>query len=536
MGNAIGLRAAVTGAALLSLCATGAPRVLGAQVAVGDSLWKLGRTNEAAAAYQKALETDRYSVRANILAARVLAWGSNTDSALVLLRNARKRVPNDPDVRFAEGQYLSWGKHFAQAIVQYDSLLATNPDLDYVRVARARTISWEGKMAEAEQAYRDALALPMKDAYSIRDAKVGLAQVTSWRGDLVGAAKKYNELIADDPTDPRALSGLASVRMWQGQPRAAVRLLKKALLKDSANVEMKASLVTAEAAAAVHTNVEVDWSDDSDGDRNVWSLAAQALPLTDRLTANTTVGVLQASDPVRNANRKLAEFAVAATGDGFRANASVGARTLDPDTPGVPDRAVFTARLGASMQVSSIANVSVSAARLPFDEIASLLARSIDLTSFDANSDLTLWPHGTVGLAVGTLGFSDGNRRMTYTMRASERLPDRPWFGVLARSMGFSETISGYFSPRHFLLYEGQGGWDHDTDKWTMSVGGGLGSQKIDTGKPWQLEYHAEGKFGRRWKSGTSVALTGGVSTSAASSAVGAFHYGTAGVVATIAW
>lgn len=535
MGDTINIRAAA-GTALLALCVAGAPRSLGAQVAVGDSLWKLGRTNEAAAAYQKALETDRYSVRANILAARVLAWGSNTDSALVLLHNARKRVPDDPDVRFAEGQYLSWGKHFKQAIVQYDSLLATNPDLDYVRVARARTLSWDGRFAESEQAYNEALALPMKDRFAIRDAKVGLAQVTSWRGDLAGAAKKYNELIADDPTDQGALAGLASVRMWQGQPRAAVRLLKRALKKDSANVEMKASLATAEAAAALHTNVEVDWSEDSDGDRNEWTLGTQPLPLTDRLTATTTVGLLNASDPVRNANRKLGEFSLAATGDAFRATAAIGARTLDPDTPGVPDRAVFTARLSGTLQVSSKASVTVSAARFPFDEIASLLARHIDLTSVDANSDITVWPHGSMGLGVGTLGFSDGNRRMTYTLRLSERLPNKPWFGILTREMGFAETIPGYFSPRHFQLYEAQGGWDHDTDKWTTSIGGGVGTQDVDTGKPWQLEYHFEGKFGRRWKSGSSVALTGGVSTSAAASAVGAFHYSTLGIVSTIAW
>ena len=538
MGDALNVRRAVAGAVLVALGAAAAPRCLTAQVAVGDSLWQMGRTSEAAAAYQRALQVDRYSVRANVLAARALAWGSNIDSALVLLRNARVRVPDDPDIRYTEALYLSWGKHFATALLKYDSLLATNPDLDYVRVARARTLSWDGKLAEAEQAYRDALALPMKDASAIRDANVGLAQVTSWRGDLVGAAKRYNALLADDPTDPRALAGLASVRTWQGQPRAAVKLLERALKVDSTDAEMKTSLATARAAAATHTDVEMDWSDDSDGDLNVWELATQAIPLTDHLSATTTIGLLNASDAIRHANRKLAEFGISATEDRFRANASLGARTLDPDTPGAPDRAVLTAKLGASMQVSAIANVTVSAVRLPFDEIASLLARSIDLTSFDASSDLVLWPHGTVSLGAGTLGFSDGNRRTNFTIRASQRTPDKPWYGLFARSMGFAETIAGYFSPRHFSLYEAQGGWDHDATGWTTSIGGGVGPQQVDTGKPWQAEYHVEGRLGRLWKNGNSVALTGGISTSAASSAasssVGAFHYSTMGVVATL--
>ena len=102
--------------------------------------------------------------------------------------------------------------------------------------------------------------------------------------------------------------------------------------------------------------------------------------------------------------------------------------------------------------------------------------------------------------------------------------------------MGFAETITGYFSPGHFLLYEAQGGWEHEGKGWNGSIGGGVGSQKIDTGKPWQVEYHAEGKIARTWRSGSSLGLTGGLSTSAAAVAVGAFRYSTIGVVATIAW
>ena len=64
-------------------------RPLHAQVAVGDSLWQLGRTDEAAQAYRRALAEDRNSVRANFRVAQTLAWNRNIDSALVLLRAAR---------------------------------------------------------------------------------------------------------------------------------------------------------------------------------------------------------------------------------------------------------------------------------------------------------------------------------------------------------------------------------------------------------------------------------------------------------------
>lgn len=524
---------AVAAVATLTLAA---PVRLAAQVEVGDSLWKMGRTSEAAAAYQRALETDRFSVRANVLAARTLAWGSNTDSALVLLRNARVRVPDDPDIRYAEALYLSWGKHFDLAVIKYDSLLKTNPELDYVRVARARTLSWAGKLADAEQAYRAALALPMTDKDAIRDAGIGLAQVTSWRGDLAGASKQYQALLADDPGDPRALAGLASVRTWQGRPRAAAALLERALKRDSTDAETRASLATARAAAAQHTDVEADWSDDSDGDLNYWSVATQRQYITDQVAATSTVGLLEASDAIRHAHRELGEFGLAASGDVLSGSAALGVRALDADTPGVPDRAVMTARIGGTLHVGPLATLGVSASRFPFDEIASVMAHSIDLTSLDANADFTPWEHGTVAFTAGTLDFSDGNHRSNFTIRASQRSPDRPWFGVYGRAMDFAQTVTDYFSPGHFLLYEAQGGWEHEATAWSGSISGGLGEQKIDTGKPWQSEYHAEGRLARRWKSGSSLALTGGVSTSAASSAVGAFHYSTLGLVATIAW
>lgn len=533
MGRAVSLRAAI--AATYAMCVVGSSS-LGAQVAVGDSLWKMGRTSEAAAAYQRELETDRYSVRANVLAARTLAWGTNTDSALKLLHNARVRVPNDPDIRYTEALYLSWGKRFNDAIIRYDSLLVTNPELDYVRVARARTLSWAGKLVEAEAAYKTGLALPMHDKDAIRDAQTGLAQVLSWRGDLTGAAAGYEALLVDDPGDPRALAGLGSVRNWQGRPRAAVRLFEHALRRDSTNAETKTSLAAARAAASAHSDVETDWSNDSDGDQNFWTLGSYRRFVTDQLSTTATVGYLAASNATLHAGRSMGELGISAAGDALRANAALGVRSLNADTPGVPDRAVLTGRFGASLRISPLATVGVSAARFPFDEIASLIPREIDLTALNANAELTPWTRGTVAVTAGTLGFSDGNRRTDFTIRASQHWTDRPWIGVYGRSMDFAETIVGYFSPGHFLLYEAQGGWEHEGKGWSGSIGGGLGSQKIDTGKPWQSEYHAEGKLARVWHSGSSVALTGGLSTSAAASAVGAFRYSTMGVVATIAW
>ncbi|MEY3701646.1 MAG: hypothetical protein RI891_938, partial [Gemmatimonadota bacterium] len=102
-------------------------RPLRAQVAVGDSLWQLGRTDEAAQAYRRALAEDRNSVRANFRVAQTLAWNRNIDSALVLLRAARERVPDDPEFLLTEAMYLSWDQRWLESIVRYDSVIAANP-------------------------------------------------------------------------------------------------------------------------------------------------------------------------------------------------------------------------------------------------------------------------------------------------------------------------------------------------------------------------------------------------------------------------
>jgi tetratricopeptide (TPR) repeat protein len=507
-----------------------------AQVAVGDSLWQRGHIAEATAAYQRAMEADRYSVRANVLVARALAWGSNFDSALVLLRNARVRVPDDPDVRYSEGLYLSWAKRFDAAILRFDSLLATNPELDYVRVARARTMSWAGRFSDAEAAYRAILSRVPLDADAARDAGIGLAQVTSWRGDLPGAAARYTALMADDPSDTRVLVGLASVRTWQGRPRAAASLLERVVQGDSANLEARTMLASARAAAKPTSEVEIDWSDDSDGDHNAWLLVTQRTFLSEGLSLSTNLGSLEAHDAVRNASRALGEATLTATGDRARLSASLGARALDPATPGVPSRSTITARAAATVRLPGSSTAGVSVARLPFDEIASLIARSLDLTSVDATLDLAPLRGLKVGLAGGLLSLSDGNHRTMETVRVSQHWTGRPWIGALARTMSFDQKGVGYFSPSRFTIYEAQGGWEREEGEWTGSLDGGLGLQQVDPSKPWQNAYHTEAQIAHRWTNGNSVAFSAGISTSAAASAVGAFRYRTAGLSAKLAW
>ena len=535
------MRARQTAAIVGVLLAQGFAPAAGAQVALGDSLWQAGRIPEAAAAYTRALAEDRYSVRANVRLARTLAWAGNTDSALVLLRNARARVPDDVDIRYSEALYLSWARRFDESLLRYDSLMVQQPELDYVRVGRARTLSWASRLDEAERAYRQLLARPPTDKDAARDAEFGLAQVTSWKGALSAAAGRFDALLADDPGDPRALQGLAGVRGWQGRPRASIDLLTRALQRDSTNGELRVLLTAARTSAAPTAAFDVHWSDDSDGNRNLWWTGSQAAFLSERVRGALNVGMLQANDPARHSQRTQGEATIAVNLDDVRFGGALGIRSLTVGTlaastaePG--DRSAVTVRANASLRLPGNASAGIAVARFPFDEVAGLIAKSIDVSALDLNGDYTPRSGLTLSLALSALSFSDGNHRTSGTLRASERLPARFSVGAVARQMQFAQTRPGYFSPSRFSLYELQGGWERENERWAGALGGGYGTQSIDPAKPWQDEYHADGRIGRRWKNGNTVALTGEISTSAASSVVGAFRYRTLGISATLVW
>ena len=373
------------------------------------------------------------------------------------------------------------------------------------------------------------------------DAEFGLAQVTSWKGGLSAAAQRFDALLADDPGDPRALQGLAAVRNWQGRPRASIALLDRALLRDSTNGELRVLRATARTAAAPTLDFESHWSDDSDGNQNVWFSASQAAFLSERVRGAVNAGVLQASDPARHSQRTQAEATVAVNLDDVRFGGALGVRGLNVGTLGATgaetgDRTTVTARANASMRLPANANAGVGVSRFPLDEVAGLIAKAIDVTSFDVNGDYTPMSGLTFGLAVNALEITDGNHRTSASLRASQRLPARFSIGAFARDMRFASTQAGYFSPSRFSLYELQGGWEHENERWAAAIGAGYGTQSIDPAKPWQDEYHADASLALRWKNGNKIALSGEISTSAASSVVGAFRYRTAGLTATLVW
>ena len=509
------------------------PAPTGAQVAVGDSLWQLGRTDEAAQAYRRALAQDRNSVRANLRVAQTLAR-RDVDSALVLLRAARAGAPADADLVLTEALYLSWARRWPDAIARYDSLIAAHPGREMVeaRIGRARTLSWAGRLVEARRGYADANRLDPEN----RDARFGLAQVRTWSGDLEGGAQGYEALLLETPGDLTALVALGTLRLWQGRLRTAAQIADRAAQRDSGNAEVRALLESIRIQGATKLETAAFWSEDSERNLNRWQTAAWRRTLGDGIRLGASAGFLEATDPLRRATRGMAEASVGLTIPRGNVTAAVGTRQITPaQIAGTPTRAarqVLTARGSVALRVGSTLTVTAAGARWPFDEIASITPLELDITQGDLTADWRPLPTVNVSGTTGQFDYSDGNRRANWGLRAGIRVTPSLTLGGFATGFAFQrpdrpDRRNGYFSPARFASAEATAAWGREGTRWSAGFSGGLGAQRVETATV-QSQWHADARIARRVGAHWQLEAFAGKSTSAAASAVGAYAYATA--------
>ncbi len=522
-------------------CLLAAP--LAAQVAVGDSLWQLGRIDEAAQAYRRALLDDRNSVRANFRVAQALialaspadtmARNRNIDSALVLLRTARSRAPEDVELILTEAMYLSWIQRWDEALARYDSVIVARPGVASVeaRVARARVLSWAGQLGEARRGYEAARQLAPED----RDARFGLAQVGAWSGDLEGAARTYEALLLETPGDLQTLVALGTVRLWQGRVRTAGQIADRAAQRASENAEVRALIENIRVQRVTKLDGATFWSEDSERNVNRWQTVGWRQLAGDGIRLGATAGFLEATDPLRRATRGMAEATIAFPIPRGTLSAALGARSITPaqppGTPSIAARQVLTGRGTASIRVVPTLTLTAAAARWPFDEVAVVTPLALDITQGDLTAEWRPRPTVSVSGTTGQFTYSDGNRRANWGARASVRVTPNLSLGGFATGFGFQRPnrpgfSNGYFSPETFSSAEATATWGREGTRWNAGLSGGLGVQRVDAAA--QSQWHADARLARRIGAHWQLEAFAGKSTSAAASAVGAYAYSTA--------
>ncbi len=355
------------------------------------------------------------------------------------------------------------------------------------------------------------------------------ARVLGWAGRSGEAIARFDSLLVRNPSNADAMVALGYVYHWQGRERAARRQAGAALALDSTNADALELRRAIRLATRIVVEMSADWSNDSDRNTGFRQTLGLSAPLADGLRFLGSAGVLEASDPFRDATRIGGEAGFGWSRGKLEAAALGGMRRLNPETGDA--RTAATYRGNVRWRPDPAFGVGAGYARYPFDEIASLFERDLNIESleggFDAHPDARLLLTG----GGGALWLSDGNRRTEGQAAITQDIGRHISVGASGRALGYRQAGVGYFSPDRFHLLEGTAAMRAGNATWDGRLSGGLGAQQIGRGADTQTEWHIEGRVGRNWGDGNRIEGFGGVTNSAVSSTTGAFRYRTAGVL-----
>lgn len=506
------------------MCLTVLPAGLRAQEQQGDQAWAHGSFDEARTAYLRVLSNDPTAVRPNLRLGVMLSWTGQLDSSLIYLARARAADPADPEIRLIQARVLAWDQQYSAALIRYDSLLAQNPSLHDAQLGRAQTLAWSGRLDEALREYDRMWAQNPSDF----EALLGSAQVNAWQGRLNQAERKYHLVLKNQSRNTDARVGLGYVYLWQGRDAAARRQAAHVLAIDSTHKGARELRHLARQANRSAVESSAYWSNDSDRNTGFWQTLSGTAGVTDGVAVFGSVNALETSDPVRAASRVGGEAGVTVTAGGLQVTGAAGARQLSPAI--APERTAETYRARLRYRTSGRLGMSVGYARLPFDEIASLFDRQLDMELLEGGIDARPGTNLRISVGGGALWLSDGNQRTSASLGLTQSIRRQFAVGVLGRTLAYERRGIGYFSPDRFSVLEGNVAYGSETRSWIAGLSGGLGAQQVGKRGAAQTAWHLEGRVGPQWGDGNRIELFGLLTNSAVSSTTGAFRYRSAGI------
>ena len=455
-------------------------------IATADAAWDAGDHGKALTAYRAVVGEDTAATsHAVFRLATLLSWNNSLTEAIQLFVVYRRLEPADVEGRIALARTLAWASRFDAAINEYDSILSISPTHVTAPLGRAQTLAWAGRMDEAERAYS-----ALFTATASAEAAKGVARIAGWRGDLVRSETLWRGVVARNPMDAEALTGLAQVQRWAGKPHAAREALRLALVSDSNYADARAQLRWVEAEISPSFESSVTSTNDNDNNRaTLYTAAAGFTPAWN--------GRLSAAGSYRRASfgllsgESIAARAVALWAPHeaiWRVRAEAGAIRLSSQAGGTPISPPTThLAVAASMTLRPVQRLTLGlgASRLPFDETAALIARGVVTSELNADYDLALASRLSLSGGAGYSALNGDavtrNRRRSGSSVLRWRMNRTLSIGVGGRMFGYDSTTSdGYFAPRRYALLEASSGVRVGGDLgWGGSAEAGIGRQQI---------------------------------------------------------
>jgi arylsulfatase A-like enzyme/Flp pilus assembly protein TadD len=191
------------------------PKIMDAQITLGNWLLKLRRPDEAAAAFKQALalKPDDDIALGN-LAGVLMAHGKRQDAleALEVFRTALRVNPKNPQSWFQLATlYLDMGR-LDEARGSFTEALTANPKMGAALNGLGAIAFQGGDLTKAEALVREALALEPR----LRTGSYNLARIREARGDVAAAEALYRAELQTYTDNGRARFNLAQIRRARG--------------------------------------------------------------------------------------------------------------------------------------------------------------------------------------------------------------------------------------------------------------------------------------------------------------------------------
>jgi Flp pilus assembly protein TadD len=191
------------------------PKIMDAQITLGNWLLRLRKPDEAAEAFKQALalKPDDDIALGN-LASVLMAHGKQQDAlaALEVFRSALRVNPKNPQSWFQLATlYLDMGR-LDEARSSFGDALAANPKMGAALNGLGAIAFQAGDLPKAETMVRQALALEPR----LRTGSYNLARIREARGDVAGAEALYRAELQTYADNGRARFNLAQIRRARG--------------------------------------------------------------------------------------------------------------------------------------------------------------------------------------------------------------------------------------------------------------------------------------------------------------------------------